>query len=143
MGHGGLQAIHELTGISKTTIIKGKHELKNDCKNDDGRIRKNGGGRKAITQKYKNSTEAIEQIIENSTVGNPERIVLWTTKGLRILALEFEQKKSQIFLYSAGHCYYKYLQRNINYLHMHNAGISAMFLKLKPATMTCFPNRVR
>ena len=30
------------------------------------------------------------------------------------LALEFEQKKSQIFLYSAGHCYYKYLQRNIN-----------------------------
>ena len=83
MGHGGLQAIHELTGISKTTIIKGKRELKNDCKNDDGRIRKNGGGRKAITQKYKNITEEIEQIIENSTVGNPERIVLWTTKSLR------------------------------------------------------------
>ena len=57
--------------------------MKNDCKNDDGRIRKYGGGRKAITQKYKNITEEIEQIIENSTVGNPERVVLWTTKSLR------------------------------------------------------------
>ena len=71
MGYGGLQAIHELTGISKTTIIKGKHELKNDCKNDDGRIRKNGGGRKAITEKYENITEEIEQIIENWTVPQP------------------------------------------------------------------------
>ena len=83
MGHGGLQAIHELTGISKTTIIKGKYELKNGCKNDDGRIRRNGGGRKAVTQKYTNITEEIEQIIENSTVGNPDMVVLWTTKSLR------------------------------------------------------------
>ena len=49
----------------------------------DGRIRKNGGGRKTIIEKYENITEGIEQIIENSTVGNPEMVVLWTTKSLR------------------------------------------------------------
>ena len=50
MGHGGLQAIHELTGISKTTIIKGKHELKNDCKNADG-----------INKRRKSGTEGDNQ----------------------------------------------------------------------------------
>ena len=83
IGHGGLSAIHELTGVSKTTIIKGKNELRNSCNNNDGRIRKNGGGRKPITQKYNNITEEIEKIIESSTAGNPERIILWTTKSLR------------------------------------------------------------
>ena len=83
IGHGGLKEIHELTGISKTTIIKGKNELRNNYNNNDGRVRKYGGGRKAITQKYENITEEIEKIIESSTVGNPEKIILWTTKSLR------------------------------------------------------------
>ncbi|MDR2719254.1 MAG: hypothetical protein LBC03_00390 [Nitrososphaerota archaeon] len=55
IGHGGLRAIHELTGTSKTTIIKGKKELQqqqnqNNIQQNQKRIRKTGGGRKSITQ---------------------------------------------------------------------------------------------
>jgi transposase len=82
LGYGGLKAIHELTGVSKTTIIKAKKEL-TEGTYDHNRIRKTGAGRKQITQKYPNIYEAIEKIIGNDTLGDPERYILWTTKSLR------------------------------------------------------------
>src|SRR5215469_2844999 len=77
--HGGLLAIHKLTGISKTTIIKGKKDLKQQNQNNNNntpkqtRIRKPGGGRKPITQKHQTLQTKIEKIIENNTAGNPEK----------------------------------------------------------------------
>ena len=59
MGHGGLKAVHELTGVSKTTIIRGQKELKDEGSLDNGRIRNSGGGRKAVAQKYTNIKEEI------------------------------------------------------------------------------------
>ncbi|MCL2643748.1 MAG: ISAzo13 family transposase [Candidatus Bathyarchaeota archaeon] len=83
LGHGGLRAIHELTGTSKTTIIKGKKELQQHSQQNQTRIRKTGGGRKPITQKHQTIKTKIEQIIENNTAGNPEKTLLWTSKSLR------------------------------------------------------------
>jgi transposase len=82
LGRGGLKAVHELTGVSKTTIIRGKKELQ-EGSIDLGRVRKSGGGRKAITQKYGSIKEEIEKIVSTSTCGNPEGALLWTTKSLR------------------------------------------------------------
>ncbi|MDR1315291.1 MAG: hypothetical protein LBK13_00335 [Spirochaetales bacterium] len=45
LGHGGFKAVHELTGVSQTTIIRGKKELREDTI-EHTRIRKRGGGRK-------------------------------------------------------------------------------------------------
>ena len=82
LGYGGVKAVHKLTGMSKTTIIKGKKELQEGTV-EQGRVRKVGGGRKAIREKYNDIEAEIERIIENSTLGNPEKILLWTTKSLR------------------------------------------------------------
>ena len=82
LGFGGLKAVHKLTGVSMTTIIRGKKELQ-EGNLDHSRIRKSGGGRKTIEQKYSNIQDEIEQIIGSSTSGNPENILLWTTKSLR------------------------------------------------------------
>jgi transposase len=82
LGHGGLKSIHELTGVSKTTIIKAKKELVEGTYNHD-RIRKIGAGRKPISQKYPNINDEIEKIIKNDTLGTPEKYLLWTTKSLR------------------------------------------------------------
>jgi transposase len=82
MGRGGVKAIHELTGMSKTTIIRGKKELE-DKGNNDERVRKKGGGRKAIEIKHVSVNSEIEQIVSNNTLGHPERVILWTTKSLR------------------------------------------------------------
>ena len=82
MGYGGLKAIHELTGVSKTTIIRGKKELQEGRVAYAG-IRSSGGGRKRIEEKYKGIKEEIEKIVGQNTYGNPEKVLLWTTKSLR------------------------------------------------------------
>ncbi|MCL2257755.1 MAG: ISAzo13 family transposase [Candidatus Bathyarchaeota archaeon] len=86
IGYGGLQAVHELTGMSKTTIIKGKKDLQQNNPPKETRIRKTGGGRKPITQKHQTLKTQIEKILENNTAGNPEKTLLWTTKSLRNIA---------------------------------------------------------
>jgi transposase len=91
LGYGGLKSIHELTGVSKTTIIRGKKELKEGVVVHD-RIRKTGGGRKLITQKYSNIQKEIEKIVSNDTLGNPEKIIYWTTKSLRNIEKALREK---------------------------------------------------
>jgi transposase len=91
LGYGGLKTIHELTGVSKTTIIRGKKELKEGTIEQE-RIRRIGGGRKAITQKYENIQEEIEKIVGNTTVGDPENIIYWTTKSLRNIEKALHKK---------------------------------------------------
>jgi hypothetical protein len=83
LGRGGLKEVHEVTGASKTTIIRGQKELIDGCPCGDDRIRSEGGGRKHITNKYKNIEDKIELIVSTETAGNPENVILWTTKSLR------------------------------------------------------------
>ena len=91
LGYGGLKAVHELTGMSKTTIIRGKKELQ-ESNIEQNRIRKSGGGRKTIAQKYDNIQEEIEKIVNNSTLGSPEKTLLWTTKSLRNIEKALREK---------------------------------------------------
>jgi transposase len=91
LGYGGLMAVHELTGISVTTIRKGKKELQ-ERKVEQDRVRKSGGGRKTIVQKYGNIQGEIERIIDDSTLGNPENTLLWTTKSLRNIEKVLNEK---------------------------------------------------
>jgi transposase len=91
LGRGGLKAVHELTGVSKTTITRGKKELREGAV-EHNRIRKPGGGRKTIAQKYNNIHEEIEKIIGNTTAGNPEKVIVRTTKSLRNIEKALNEK---------------------------------------------------
>ena len=51
LGHGGVSAVSEATGISRITIHAGINELSNKNKLDPERIRNHGGGRKKLTDK--------------------------------------------------------------------------------------------
>jgi len=92
LGHGGVKQIHEISGISQTTIIRGKKELEAGETVDNGRIRKPGGGRKKLTMKYGNLKEEIEKIVADKTYGNPENPLTWTTKSLRNLKEHLEEQ---------------------------------------------------
>jgi transposase len=83
LGHGGVKIIHEISGVSQTTIIRGKKELDAGEAEDDNRVRAKGGGRKKTTQKYECISEEIQKIIGEETYGNPENPLSWTTKSLR------------------------------------------------------------
>jgi transposase len=91
LGYGGLKSVHELTGVSKTTIIRGKIELQ-EGKIERERVRRSGGGRKTIDQKYVNIKREIEKIVGDDTLGNPEKVLLWTTKSLRNLEKSLREK---------------------------------------------------
>jgi transposase len=96
IGYGGVKLIHEITGVSQTTIIKGKKELELGEISPDVRIRKKGGGRKRITQKYEDIVDEIEKIVANDTYGDPERVLTWTTKSLRNITTVLQEKGYEI-----------------------------------------------
>src|SRR5918998_6478938 len=61
LGRGGIEQIHALSGISRTTIIRGIPEVKRGKPlKMGGRVRKRGGGRKAIESVDAEMVEAIK-----------------------------------------------------------------------------------
>ena len=70
--------------------------MKENKEGKDGvaRVRKAGGGRKPITEIYPQITEEIENIVKDSTFGNPGNPLSYTTKSTR---------KIQRLLYEKGY----------------------------------------
>jgi hypothetical protein len=94
-GWGGLAAVARITGIARSTIGRGLHDL------DDGvvlgeRVRRVGGGRKPVATSDPSLIADLERIIEPSTRGDPERPLRWTTKSLRRLAAALRELGHQI-----------------------------------------------
>ena len=81
LGWGGVKKVCEISGCSKDIIIRGKQELKTTDANDE-RIRKKGGGRKRIEETYPDVLCWIEEIVADSTYGNPDNPLTWTTQSL-------------------------------------------------------------
>ncbi|OGR12296.1 MAG: hypothetical protein A2341_20985 [Deltaproteobacteria bacterium RIFOXYB12_FULL_58_9] len=50
-GHGGIAHLSRVTGVSRTTILKGQRELVGSDPVPEGRVRRPGGGRKALEKK--------------------------------------------------------------------------------------------
>jgi hypothetical protein len=83
LGYGGVKTVCEISGFSKTTVIKGKKELKSGNYLSKERVRRVGGGRKKLDETYPKLPEWIEEIVSPETYGNPENPLVWTTKSLR------------------------------------------------------------
>jgi len=47
----------------------------------EGKVRKSGGGRKIVEESYPAIGEAIRKLIDNSTYGNPERVLSYTIES--------------------------------------------------------------
>ena len=89
-GHGGIELIHKVTGLSKSTIRQGIKEINQSPLLNDptNRIRKKGGGRKSITTSQPGILEALQALISPFSKGDPEKPLLWTSKSVRKLAKE-------------------------------------------------------
>ena len=95
LGHGGISAVHKLTGMSRKTIGKGVKELKEEPL-EAGRVRRRGGGRKPIEEEQKGIGKRLEELVEESTSGDPQTPLLWTCKSTRNLAGELAERGSRI-----------------------------------------------
>jgi DNA-binding transcriptional regulator GbsR (MarR family) len=81
-GYGGISEVSRISGVSRTTITRGISELRTSEKISK-KVRKSGGGRKRVSEKYPGIEETIRKIIDGSTYGNPERMLSYTTESMR------------------------------------------------------------
>ena len=91
-GYGGATIVHEITGISRNTITAGKKELEDESNLSLGRVRKKGGGSKSLRETYPEIEKAVNEIVEKSTYGDPNKILTWTTESLRSIQRKLETK---------------------------------------------------
>ncbi len=90
-GYGGITEVHKISGIARSTIYAGIEDIKNkEHEKSTYSIRKEGGGRKLIEEKEPKIINAIEEIVDGSTYGNPEKIISYTTLSLRKIAEKLE-----------------------------------------------------
>ncbi len=97
MGRGGIEAMHKLTGLSRPRIMRGIRELKaRKVLASDGRVRRPGGGRRALEQHDAGLTAALEKIMEDNTAGDPMSYLRWTHKSTRQIAGELTARKHPV-----------------------------------------------
>ncbi len=94
IGHGGVQRVSEITGISETTISKARKELKGLPRDPkarpkaDGidRARAPGAGRKSVCEAYPQASEMLELLMEGNIFSDPGSPLSWTVKSYRDLS---------------------------------------------------------
>ena len=96
LGHGGVTAVHQATGISRKTIHKGLKELGSETVLEPERIRRKGGGRKTITEKDPTLLKDLDELIEPATRGDPENPLRWSSKSTIKLADELNNQGHKI-----------------------------------------------
>ena len=86
-GHGGIADVATATGLDRKTIVRGMYEVKNpDAEEERERVRKPGGGRKSLTEHDEGLMEALDQLIDPETRGDPQSPLRWTCKSTYLLA---------------------------------------------------------
>jgi transposase len=85
-GRGGVAAVARQTGVSVPTIRKGIAELKSGEHLESGRVRRRGAGRKALSEVDPTLARDLERLVDESSRGDPESLLRWTSKSVRHLA---------------------------------------------------------
>jgi hypothetical protein len=99
LGWGGVTAVAQATGLSRTTISAGMKELALPAKQraaEAMRVRHPGGGRRSIAGTDPGLLAALEALIEPTTRGDPESPLRWTCKSIRRLAEELTRENHAV-----------------------------------------------
>ena len=88
-GRGGVAEVIRISSASRNTIKRGIAELQSGVV-FEGKIRKNGGGRKYVKDDHPDIEGRIRKLIDGSTYGDPERVLSYTTESLRKIKRELE-----------------------------------------------------
>jgi hypothetical protein len=105
-GRGGLSALSSATGMSRNTIRKGLLEVAERKKNPravvSSRLRKEGGGRKRLTQSDPGLLDALERLVEPTSRGDPMSSLRWTCKSTVNLAEALTRQAHPIGAWTVG-----------------------------------------
>jgi transposase len=91
IGYGGDAMVSAATGLARETIRNGRREL-DDGVELSGRVRRPGAGRHRLEQTQPGLKEALEQMVEPLTRGDPMSPLRWTCKSRANLATAMVKK---------------------------------------------------
>lgn len=95
-GRGGIAGTARATGMAVDTIRKGIGELEAGESIGTGRVRKLGGGRKPLSETDPKLLDDLERLVEADRRGDPESLLLWTSKSVRHLAGRLRELGHQV-----------------------------------------------
>ncbi len=87
-GDGGTGAVARLSGASWQTVADGAAELASGEVAPQGRVRRPGAGRKPLAETDPGLVPALLALVEDSSRGDPESPLMWTTKSAAHLSGE-------------------------------------------------------
>jgi hypothetical protein len=87
-GRGGIAAAARACGMAENTVRKGLAELDDPEPLAAERVRSEGAGRKRAVESDPKLLDDLRVLVEDDVRGDPERVLLWTSKSLRTLADE-------------------------------------------------------
>jgi len=96
LGYGGVSLVHRACGLSRKAFRKGIREIGAGEAALEGRVRRPGAGRKAITVSDPALLGALDQMIEGHTRGDPESPLRWICKSTRVIARALSQQKHPV-----------------------------------------------
>ena len=92
LGYGGVSLVHRACGLSRKAIAKGVNEIEQGDTSLAERIRRPGAGRKNLTVSDPRLADALDELIDGTTRGDPESPLRWVCKSTRTLAAELSQQ---------------------------------------------------
>lgn len=105
-GWGGLSAVSSATGMSRNTIRKGMAETAQRKRKPksvvSARLRKEGGGRKHLSESDPGLIPALEGLVEPTSRGDPMSSIRWTCKSTTNLADELGRLGHSISPWTVG-----------------------------------------
>jgi len=99
LGHGGVKAVVEATGLAENTVRRGRRELRAPTGGRPApvrRIRCPGGGRPPVTVADHALLPLLEGLVEPTTRGDPMSPLRWTCKSTRRLATELNRQGHRV-----------------------------------------------
>lgn len=93
LGYGGVSLVRRACRLSRKAIAKGIGEIRGQVAAlPAGRIRRPGGGRKALAVADPRLVTALEAMLEGVTRGDPESVLRWTCQSTRALARQLHRQ---------------------------------------------------
>jgi hypothetical protein len=94
-GRGGRAAVSAITGIARSTIWRGLRDLEEGAP-PDGRVRREGGGRRAIVEVDPTVVDDLRHLAEPTTMGDPVRPLTWVSKSPAKFAQALQQQGHEV-----------------------------------------------
>jgi transposase len=103
IGYGGIAAVARATGVAVSTIGRGLKDLAATAPEITvSRVRRDGGGRKPLTEKDPTLVKDLLDLVLPDERGDPESPLRWTCKSLRNLQAELQELGHKVSFRTVG-----------------------------------------